>query len=179
MALVVFLSRNAGKSLQFREVSWKTFVLEVWILTFCDSLVENARFGRLQFSVFANVSWKTLVLESFIRSSWKFSFSLLEKSLVWKTLVLQVFLLTFGDSLAQNVRFGGLHSQFWHKSRGKCSFWKASFSAFAKKASWKTLVLEGFTFSFLQQSRGKRSFWKASFSVIMEKVSWKTLALEV
>ena len=25
----------------------KTFVLEIWILTFCESLVENARFGRL------------------------------------------------------------------------------------------------------------------------------------
>ena len=29
------------------KVSWKTLVLEAWIVTFGESLVENARFGSL------------------------------------------------------------------------------------------------------------------------------------
>ena len=29
------------------KVSWKTLVLEAWIVTFSESLVENARFGSL------------------------------------------------------------------------------------------------------------------------------------
>ena len=29
------------------KVSWKMLVLEAWILTFAESLVENARFGSL------------------------------------------------------------------------------------------------------------------------------------
>ena len=29
------------------KVSWKMLILEAWILTFGESLVENARFGSL------------------------------------------------------------------------------------------------------------------------------------
>ena len=31
------------------KVSWKMLVLEAWIVTFGESLVENARFERLDF----------------------------------------------------------------------------------------------------------------------------------
>ena len=90
-----------------------------------------------------------------------------------------------------NVRFGRLHSQFLRKSRGKRSFWKASFPVFAK-VSWNTLVLEvwiltfgeslmqnapfGVDGRFLRKSRGKRSFWM--WIKFLGKVSWKTLVVE-
>ena len=50
-------------------------------------------------------------------------------------------ILQFLRSLVENVRFASVDSHFWRKSRGKRSFWKASFSDFGK-VSWKTLVLE-------------------------------------
>ena len=34
---------NFGSSV-FAKVSWKTLVVEVWALSFCESLVQNARF---------------------------------------------------------------------------------------------------------------------------------------
>ena len=34
------------------NVSWKTLVLEAWLVTFGESLVENARFGSLDFVTF-------------------------------------------------------------------------------------------------------------------------------
>ena len=35
------------RSLLLQEVSWKMLVLEAWIVTFGESLVETARFGSL------------------------------------------------------------------------------------------------------------------------------------
>ena len=80
------------------NVSCETLVLEVYILTFCECLVANARFGSLHshflrmsrgkrsfwkstFSLFANVSCETLVLEVY-------TFSLFA-NVSWKTLVLE------------------------------------------------------------------------------------------
>ena len=65
------------------NVSRNTLVLEVWIVAFCEGLVEFARFGSLGcrflrmsrvicsfrkpgLSLFANVSWNLLVLEVWI-----------------------------------------------------------------------------------------------------------------
>ena len=39
---------KSGLSL-FANVSWKMLALEVWIVTFCDSLVEHALFGSLDY----------------------------------------------------------------------------------------------------------------------------------
>ena len=46
------------------NVSWKMLVLEAWIVTFGESLVENARhsFWKLKLPLLVKVSWKTLVL---------------------------------------------------------------------------------------------------------------------
>ena len=80
----------------------------------------------------------------------------------------------------ESSRFGSLHSHFLRMSPGKLSFWKPSFSLFAK-VSWKTLVLEVYILTFceclvqsarflslhshfLRMSRGKRSFWKSTMS---------------
>ena len=90
--------------------------------------------------------------------------------------------------------YAGKVLHFLRKSCGKRSFWKASFSVFAK-VSWKMLVLEGFILTFcgnivenahfgsvdskfLRKSRGKRSFWKCGFS-LFAKILWKRLLLEV
>ena len=54
----------------------------MWILAFCESLVENVPFGMASFSVFAKVSWKC--------SFWKFG------------------VLTFCWNFMENVYFGGL-----------------------------------------------------------------------
>ena len=78
------------------------------------------------------VSWKTLVLEA--------GLSLLVK-VSWKTLVLEAWIVTFGESLVENARFGSLDCHFWSKSRVKRSFWKLGFSLLVK-VSWKMLVLE-------------------------------------
>ena len=77
---------------------------------------------------------------------------------------------TFCESLVENARFGRLRSQFFWKlswktqflgrSFGKCPFWKASFSVFAKDACFGSLPSQ-----FLEQSRGKRLSRKPSFSV--------------
>ena len=73
-------------------------------------------------------------------SFWKLGMSLLVK-VSWKMLVLEAWILTFGDSLMENARFGSLECHFWWKSCGKCSFWKLGFSLLVK-VSWKMLVLE-------------------------------------
>ena len=61
LMLIAFLARYAGKILQFwrslveklfAQVSWKTLVLEGFIPSFGESLVENARFGRLHSQFF-------------------------------------------------------------------------------------------------------------------------------
>ena len=63
-------------------------------------------------------------------SFWK-SGSLLVKVL-WKLLVLEAWILTFGEFLVENARFGSLDFHFG----GKCSFWKLGFSLLVK-VSWK------------------------------------------
>ena len=69
------------------KVSWKMLVLEAWIVTFGESLVENARFWKLGLSLLVKVSWKIPVLEAWI--------------------------VTFGESLVENARFGSLDCHFW------------------------------------------------------------------
>ena len=120
------------------KVSWKTLVLEAWIVTFGESLVENARFGSLD----CHFWWKSRGKRSF----WKLGLSLLVK-VSWKTLVLEAWIVTFGESLVENARFGSLDCHFWWKSRVKRSFWKLGLSLLVK-VSCKTLVLEAWLVTF-------------------------------
>ena len=46
------------------------------------------------------------------RSFWKLGLSLLVK-VSWKTLVLEAWMVTFGESLVENARFGSLDCHFW------------------------------------------------------------------
>ena len=92
----------------FVKVSWKTLALEAWIVTFGESLVENARFGSLD----CHFWWKSRGKCSF----WKLGLSL------------------FGESLVENARFGSLDCHFWWKSSGKCLFWKLVWFA---RVSWQ------------------------------------------
>ena len=92
----------------FVKVSWKTLGLEVWIPTFCELFVENARFFRMKFPLLAKVSWKPLVLEV-----WNSHF--LRMSL----LVLEVWIRSFCECLVENTRSGSVDSHFLRKSRGK------------------------------------------------------------
>ena len=112
------------RSSLLREVSCKTLVLEAWIVTFCESLVENARFGSLD----CHFWWKSRVKRSF----WKLEFSLLVK-VSCKTLVLEAWIVTFGESFVENAPFGSLDCHFWWKARGLSLF---------VKGAWKMLVLE-------------------------------------
>ena len=84
----------------FANVSCETLVLEAYILTFCECLVENARFGSFH-SHFLRMSRGK-------RSFWKSTFSLFA-NVSWKTLVLEAFILTFCECLVENARFGSLH----------------------------------------------------------------------
>ena len=133
------------------QVSCKTLVLEVWIVTFGASLVENARFGSLD----CHFLWKSCGKCSF----WKLGLSNLVK-VSWKMLVLEAWIVACGESLVENARFGSLDSHFWWMSRGKCSLWKLGLSLLVKVSS-----------------RAKRSFWKLGLSLLV-KVSWKMLVLE-
>ena len=45
------------------KASWKMIVLEVWVFTFGESLVENACFGSLGLSLLVKVSGKMSGLE--------------------------------------------------------------------------------------------------------------------
>ena len=63
----------------FVKVSWKTLFFKVWILTFCDRLVENVHFEMCKILIFAKASWKTFALTAWI--------------------------LLFCESLVQNVHF--------------------------------------------------------------------------
>ena len=169
----------------FGNVSCETLVLEVQILTFCECLVWNARFGSFDSPFFGMSRVK--------RSFWKFEFSFLG-NVSCETLVLEVYFLTFWECLVWNARFGSSNSHFLRMSRVKRSFWKLWFSLF-RNVSRETLVLEvwififgeclvwnarfGSLFShFLGMSRVKRSFWKFKFS-LFANVSCETLVLEV
>ena len=56
-------------------------------------------------------------------SFWKLWLSLLV-NVPWKMLVLEAWIVTFGEGLLKNARFGSLDCHFWWKSPGNCSFWK-------------------------------------------------------
>ena len=92
------------RSSLLREVSCKTLVLEAWIVSFGDSVVENARFGSLDLSLLVKVSWKMLVLEAWI--------------------------VAFGESVVENARFGSLDLSLLVKFSWKRSFWKLGFCHF-------------------------------------------------
>ena len=124
----------------FANVSCKTLVFEVCILTFCECLARNARFGSLH-SHFLRMS---RVKRWFSKSA----FSLLA-NVSCETLVLEVCILTFCECLARNARFGSLHSHFLRMSRVKRWFSKSAFSLFAN-VSRETLVLEVYILTFCE-----------------------------
>ena len=129
-------SRRFGSlDCHFSPVSWKMLIWEAWIVTFGESLVENARFGSLDshfwcksrakrsfwkfgLSLLVQVSWKMLVLEAWIVTFceslvfWKLGLSNLVK-VSWKMLVLEAWIPTFGECLVENARCGSLDCHFW------------------------------------------------------------------
>ena len=72
----------------------------------------------------------------------------------------------------ENARFGSLDSDFWGKSRGKCSFRKLGGSLLVK-VPWKMLVLQAWSFIF-----GERLVENARLLVLEIWISL-LLALEV
>ena len=148
-------------SLHRRRVSWRWDVWVAVILRFavsdwCFRGVEPRCYigicdaeCLLRTSLLREVSCKTLVLEAWIVT---FGESLVEN------VVLEAWILTFGESLVENARFGSLDCHLWWKSRGKCRF-----GSLDSHFWWK--------------SRGKCSFWKLGLSLVV-KVSWKMLVLE-
>ena len=118
-----FLPKLCGKQVLlqfgipiFARASWKTLVLELWILSFCESLVENDPFairdspflrelrGKRSFwssgfSVFAKASW-----EMFALKAWIFTFC---ESIVANA-ALELWILSFCESLVGNVCFESL-----------------------------------------------------------------------
>ena len=139
-------------------------VLEAWIVTFGERLVENARFGSLD----CHFWWEACGKCSF----WKLGLSLFVKG-SWKMLVLEAWIVAFGERLVENARFGSLDCHFWWKARGKCSFWKLGLSLLVK-GSWKTLVLKPWIVTF-----GERLVENARFGSLdchfLVKGSWKML----
>ena len=77
-------------------------VWEARIVTFGESLVENARLGSLDCHLKARVK----------RSFWKLGLSLVVK-VSWKMLVLEAWMVIFGESLVENARLGSLDCHFW------------------------------------------------------------------
>ena len=99
--VIIFLARNARKTFHFLGLlvveNASVGGLHYFHCKFVrESIVENARFGRLH-SQFLQ------------RSSGKCSFFVI---------------LIFCKSLVENDGFGSVDSHFLRKSRGKCSFWK-------------------------------------------------------
>ena len=108
--------------------------------TFASQLHRDLQFqGRVLGCWTALLHWE-LYCRLFAQ---KFAFA---RSLV-EILVLEVWIVTFGESLVENARFGSLDSHFWWKSRGKCSFWKLGFS-FLVIVSGEMLVLEAWIVTF-------------------------------
>ena len=104
----------------FEEVSSKTLVLELRILSFRGSLAENA----LQFSRKSRRK----------RSFWKSGSSVLEE-VSRKTLVLELRILSFRGSLAENACFGSPALQFSREScirRSFCFSFRGSLEEFAR-----------------------------------------------
>ena len=168
----------------FANVSYKTLILEVFLVCFCECLARNAHFARslCQF----------LRMSRTKRSFWKVSLSVFA-NVSYKTLILEGLFVSFCECLVRNAHFGRSLCQFLRMSRTKRSFWKVSLSVFAN-VSYETLILEGLFVSFceclvrnahfgrslcqfLRMSRTKRSFWKVSLSVFAN-VSYETLILE-
>ena len=85
---------KSGSSV-FKEVSHKTFVLELRIFSYRGSLAQNARFGALDLQFSRKSRSK--------RSFWSSGFSVFEE-VSHKTLVLELRILSFRRSLAQNAR---------------------------------------------------------------------------
>ena len=87
-------------------------LLEVWIVTFGESLVEHSHFGSLADHTFG---------ESLVENA---RFGILDGQFLmkvsWKILFFKAWILTFGAMFALEASI--------LKSRGKCSFWKLGFS---------------------------------------------------
>ena len=87
------------------NVSWKTLVLEACIAChFWRKSRGKCSFWKLGLSLWVKVSCKMLVLEAWL--------SLLV-DVSWKSLILKAWIVTFGESLVGNARFGSLHCHFW------------------------------------------------------------------
>ena len=78
-------------------------VLEAWSGTFGESLVENARFGSLEYYFWRQSRGKC--------SFWKLGVSLLVK-VSWKMLVSEACIATFCESLAKSALFGSSQCHF-------------------------------------------------------------------
>ena len=164
----------------FANVSCETLVLEVYIVTFCEFLARNARFGSLYCHF--------LRMSRVKRSFWKSTFTLFA-NVSRETLVLEAFILTFCECLVRNARFGSFPSHFLRMSRVKRSFWKSTFTLFAN-VSCETLVLEVYILTsfwkpihsnshFLRMSRGKRSFWAVLFAILRRRLHRVRMALNI
>ena len=62
----ICIAERLPRSSLLREIWWKMLVLDVWVLTFGESLVENTWFGSLDSHFLVTVSWKMLVTEAWI-----------------------------------------------------------------------------------------------------------------
>ena len=112
--LVENARRLEGFSLSFCDNLGENAQYKGFIFSFCECLMENAHFGRLQ-SQFLRMSHGQC-------SFWKASFSFFA-NVSWNTLVLKI--VTFGESLLENIRFGSVDCRF------------------LATVLWKTLLLEG------------------------------------
>ena len=70
-----------------------------------------------------------------------------------------MWILTFCKCLVENARFGGVDSHFLRRSRDKRSFWKVSFSVFAKS------VVENFFFGRERERKGNGKSKEFAFSL--------------
>ena len=71
---------------------------------FCEKYRVKRSFWKLGLSLLVKVSWEMLVR--------KLGLSLLVK-VSWKMLVLKAWIVTFGESLVENARFGSSDCHFW------------------------------------------------------------------
>ena len=84
--------------------------------------------------------------------------------------VLEALIVTFGERLVENARFGSLDCHFWRGSREKFSFWKLGLSLLVK-VSWKLLVLEAWSDALGESRCAARVSRKSVTQECQERVS--------
>ena len=153
--LEVWNARSRNVDFHFLRTSpGKRSFLEVRIFTFADSLLENLRFGSVDFYLLRTSRGNA----RFGRLDYHF--------------------LRTSPGPLENARFGSVDLHFLQTFRGKRSFWKFGCSLFAN-VFWETLVLESF-----RKGKGKSkefvfSLWLAvqgAFAVPLG--CWKVSARE-